>query len=85
MGCMYRLLPLPAHHSHPSFPPVVNALLHGSWVTQGVVFAEEEQRWCSNRAAVENLDAVVVEVCCVFFQKPKVKQGSVFDQALDPW
>lgn len=82
---MYRLLPLPALHSHAPLPPEVNTLFHDNWVAQGVVFAEEEEGRRRNRAAVENLDAVVVDVCCVGFEEPEVKHGGVFDKALQTW
>ncbi len=79
---MYRLLPPLALHGHAPLPPDVDTLVHVGAVAHGVVFAGEEEGWCGNWAVVENLDAVVVEVCCVGFEEPEVKQGGVFDQAL---
>lgn len=79
---MYRLLPPPALHSHAPPPPEVDTLVHGGRVAHGVVFAGEEEGWRSNWAVVENLDAVVIEVCCVAFEEPEVKHGAVSDQPL---
>lgn len=85
VGCMYRLLPLPALHRHAPRPPVVNALFHDHLVAQGIVFAGEEEGWWSDWAVVENQDAVVVEICCVGLEEPEIKHGGVFDKALKTW
>lgn len=79
---MYRILPLPALHSHAPLPPEVHQLFQVDWIAHGIVFTEEEEGWCSNWAVVENLDTAVVQVYCVGFEEPEVKQGHVFDQAL---
>lgn len=79
---MYRLFPLPALHSHAPLPPQVHHLFQVGWIAQGIVFTEEEESWCGDWAVVENLDAVVVQFCCVAFEEPEVKQGHVFDQTL---
>ena len=78
---MCGLLPLPAVHSNAPPPPQVNQLFHDSRVAHGVVFTEEEEGWRRNRAVVENLDAVLVEVCRVGLEKPEVEHGGVFDEA----
>ena len=80
-----RLLPLPALHGHASLPPEVNNVFHGNPVAKGVVFAEEEQGWRGYRAVAENLDTVVVKVCCVGLEEPEVKHGCVLDEALETW
>lgn len=85
MGCVRRLLPLPALHSYALLPPVVDDPVHGNLVAQGIIFAVEEEGRCSDLAVVETIDAVVVIVCCVRFKEPEVKQGSVFDKALESW
>ncbi len=80
---MCRLLPLPALHGHAPLPPVVNALVHDDLVAHDVVFAGEEEGWCSDRAVVENVDTAVVIICCLRFEEPEVKHGGVFDEALE--
>lgn len=82
MGCMYRLLPLPALHSHAPRLPVVDALFHDCLVAQGVVFTEEEEGWRCDGAVLEHHDAVVVEVCRVGLEEPEIKHGCIFDKAL---
>lgn len=82
---MFGLLPLPALHSHAPLPPEINQLFHDNWVAQGVVFTEEEEGRSGDRVVVENLDAVVVVVCCVGFEEPEVKHGCFSDEALKAW
>lgn len=82
---MYRLLPLPALHRHAPFPPEVNHVFQGVWIAHGIVFTVEEQRWCRDWAVVENLDTAVIQVCCVGFEEPEVKQGHVLNKALETW
>lgn len=79
---MCRLFPLPALHRHAPLPPAVNDLLHDNWVAQGIVFTEEEEGRRSNWAVLENLDALVVDVCRVGFEEPEIKHGGFFDEAL---
>ena len=82
---MSRLLPLPALHGHAPPPPEVDQLLHGRLVAQGVVFTEEEEGRRGDGVVVKNLDAVVVEVCCVGLEEPEVKHGCVFHEVLEAW
>lgn len=85
VGRMYRLLPLSAVHVHSSLSPDVNQLFHHCSVAHCIVFTEEEESGSGNWAVVEHLDAGLVEVCRVGFEKPEVKHGSVFDEALKTW
>lgn len=85
MRRMGGLLPLSALHTHAPLPPVFDALLRDSQVAQGVVFTEEEKGRSQDGAVVENQDAAVVEVRCLRFEEPEVKQSQVFDKALEAW
>lgn len=85
MRCMCRLLPLPAPNSHSSLPPEFDQILYHHRVAHCIVLTVEEEGGRSDRIVVENLDAVLVQVCCVAFEKPEVKHGSVFDEALHTW
>lgn len=82
MCCVCRLLPLLAHHSQAPPPPAVNNLVHDSLVAHDVVDAGEEEGRRSDWAVGEQMDAGVVEVCCLGFEDPEVNHGSVFDEAL---
>lgn len=82
---MYRLLPLPAVHSHSSLSPEVNQLLQRRGVAHRIVFTGEEESRSGDWAVVENLDAGLIEVCRVRFEKPEVKHGRVFDEELQAW
>lgn len=82
MCCVCRLLPLLALHSHAPPPPAVSYLVNDSLVAHDVVVAGEEQGRRSDRAVVEQLDAGVIEVCCLGFEEPEVNHGSVFDEVL---
>lgn len=83
VGRVGGLFPLPARHRHAPPPPVVDALLHDGLVAQGVVLAEEEERWRRDGAVVENPDAAVVEVRRLRFEEPEVKQSGVFNKAFE--
>lgn len=81
VGRVDGLFPLPARHRYAPPPPVVDALLHDGLVAQGVILAEEEERWRCDGAVVENPDAAVVDVGRLPFEEPEVKQSGVFDKA----